>query len=302
MKNKTKIISSMIINANKKPFIIIIHWLFTLISVIGIVITGVIQVFDHNKNLSDIKVTCISSTMSPSKEMENIRFGVHNYSEDAKELTKAKLYISKYRDDNTNEFVSYCKTVQEGVSVIIYNSGWRDLSDITFSISKDSDFSNNLKDKSKFTHSIKNLKHGEECELGVLTTEDLFDKTKESPIVINCTIPKDNDIYESSCQYHYDQYSDKLIVLGKGSGPEKYDINYCIDTSLEVCSYEIPISYYCPPNGYEEINFSLSADRSCHIRYYIEFYVLDKIVFKTDEKGTNIKIDSKYGSPIKNTN
>lgn len=291
MKNKIK---SFIINSNRNPVFIVIHWLFTLIALIVTITNATLGISKYNKDLSGIIVNCISSTVSSSNDMEIIRFGVHNYSEDAKEITKAKIHILNYRDDNTNIFVSECKAVQEGVSIIIYNSGWCDLSDVKFSVSKDSDFYNNLKDKTKFNQTFSTLKHGEEYELGILTTDDLLNITKESPIIINCNVLQDNNKYETSCSYEYNQYLDKLTISGKGGGTEKYDIEYCVDTSLGVNSYEIPVEYSCPPNGYEEINFSLSANRSCHIRYSIEFYAQDNMIFKTDEKTTNFKINSRF--------
>lgn len=287
-------IKSYIINSNRNPVFIIIHWLFTFIALIITITNTTLEIYSYNKNLSDIKINCISSTVSSSNEIEIIRFGVHNYSEDAKEITKAKIHILNYRDDNTNTFFSCCKEFQDGVSIIISNSGWCDLSDVHVSISQNSDFYNNLKDKTKFIQTFSALKHGEEYELGILTTDDLLDKTKNAPIIIDCRVPKDNKIYKTSCSYEYNQYLDKISILGKGGVTEKYDIEYCIDTSLGVGSYEIPIEYNCPPNGYEEINFSLSANRSCHIRYSIEFYAQDNMIFKTNEKATNFIIDSRF--------
>ena len=289
--------SSFIKNLKNKPVFILTSGLIILIGA-TVSITQIITFF---KNNSDIKINYIDSKTSLSNDMEIIRFGVHNYSEDAKEITKANVYVLDYRDDNTNDFISYCATNQEGVSINIYNSGWSDLSNVSFSIPLDSDFCKNLKDSTKYNCAFSTLKHGQVYELGTLTINDLINKTEVFPIEIDCTISKDNSIYKSSCQYQYNSYLDKLIDPGKGGGTEKYDINYCIDTSKGIYVHELPVTYTCPKNEYEEIYFSLSANRSCHFRYSIEFYAQDKMIYKTEEKGVNIKINSRFGSPIKNT-
>ena len=52
-------IKSYIINSNRNPVFIIIHWLFTFIALIITITNTTLEIYSYNKNLSDIKINCI---------------------------------------------------------------------------------------------------------------------------------------------------------------------------------------------------------------------------------------------------
>lgn len=290
-------IGAFVNKAKDHPVIIILSALFTIITITA----SITAILTYAKNNSSLSIDYISSESNIDKNAENIRFGIHNYSEDAKEITSLKICIVDYRDDKTNNFILYCQDVEQGIALKIYNSGWCDLFNVSFSIAQDSAFYHNLKNKKQFDSTVSVLKHGEIYDLGELSVDDLYDKTNNSPVEIVCKESNDNKIYKASCVYQYNSYSDKLVNPGKGGPTEIYNLCYCIDSKLGVHTYEYPVTYTCPANGYEELKLSLSADRSCHLRYSIEFYANGKMIKKTEEKGTHIQIDSRFGPPIKNS-
>lgn len=250
-----------------------------------------ITVSNFFKQNSDLKIELIESGINNQYAEEVLRLGINNHSEDAKKITKAILNISDIREDNDSyNFNILCENDDNGITISVYNDGWSDIFDVSFSVPIISDFYSNLWHPEKYNKTFKVIKPGKRYVLGSLTANDLKDKTRETKIEFSCKTGQANsNIYG---HYTYDKHLDKVRLPGVGGPTETYLVDCFIDTRNGAYKYEIPVEYTCDAHFYEEIRFIFSANRSCHVKYSLELYSNNKCLFKTQEKGTYIRVNS----------
>jgi len=126
--------------------------------------------------------------------------------------------------------------------------------------------------------------------LCVITVSNFIKQNSDLKIEILCNAGEFNSVIYN--YYEYDEYSDKIKLNGVGGPTETYLADCCIDTGNGACEYEIPFEFTCEAHFYEEIRFIFTANRSCHVKYSLELYSNKKCLFKTQEKGTHIKVSS----------
>ncbi len=269
-----------------------INLTYKLIFLVSIpLILCIITVSNFIKQNSDLKIELIDSGINNQYGEEVLRLGINNHSEDAKKITKAILNISDIREDNDSyNFNILCENNDNGITISVYNDGWSDLSNVSFSVPTISDFYSNLWEPEKYNKIYNVIKPGKSYALGTLTANDLKDKTRETKIEILCKVGGTNSIIYG--HYTYDKNLDEVKLPGSGGPTETYLVDCCIDTRNGAYKYEIPVEYTCDAHFYEEIRFIFSANRSCHVKYSLELYSNNKRLFKTQEKGTHIKVNS----------
>lgn len=240
-----------------------------------------------------------------SLDREYLRLGIRNPSEDAKELTKIVLRVLDYQDDDSVQLSTFSTSSMGNIEIFVYNRGWTDLKNVYFSILPDYDWYLDLKNPERHSMFFDIMRHGEIYQIATLTVNDFTDAFKDKPqgsqIEYNGRIGTAMEYPLVDDRILYDKESNRLRFRGRGDGAKTFPINCCINS--EDCSlnrkfdYEIPIAYCCDPGDYEEIHFTFSANRSCHVKYSLEVYANKKCLLKTPPKETDLEIDSHDGPP-----
>lgn len=212
------------------------------------------------------------------------------------------MKVLDIRNDNSPNINVLVTQSDDDIIAKAYNGGWTDLNHISFSVLPGSEFYDILKVPENFNKDFDVFEYGQLYELGVLKIDDV--KVEETGILpeFKFTYKMENesesfDCMNSSPLYMYNKESGKFSLAPMGGPPEYYPIGYYINVENGIFDYEIPLFYSCEAHSYEEIGFWFSANKSCHVRYSLELYSNDKLLFKTKEKGINIRINSYYGPP-----
>ncbi|MBQ3417724.1 MAG: hypothetical protein IJH32_07805 [Ruminococcus sp.] len=249
--------------------------------------------FSCSKSVSDLSLMLISKDNRYGISKETLRIGANNFSDDDKFLTKGVIHITQLRYDNTPNINSSAVLTENGVNITICNLGWNDLKNVTIEADPDEPSYQNLKNPEDFSMKLDTMQYGQPYILKELTAEDLKDPTETSVIPLLCKAEEDGSEYHIKCGFYYDSKTGKFSKTGgKGGDIPTTDIEYCVQCENGTGEFEFPVKYLCPAHKYEEINFSVTADRSCDISYYIEFYAMDKFILRTEESGTHFTIYS----------
>lgn len=269
-----------------------------ILTIVGLLIAAAAMIasfLSWGKSVSDMKLILINNGNRYVYASDVLKIGVSNNSDDDKFLTKAVIHVTELRNDDTPSFVSTAKSCDDGtgIDISICNTGWTDLKDVTIEADPDSDSYKNLKHPEAYQLNLDVMEHGKNYSLGKLTVEDLKDLTASSVITLKCKIKGEKEDYDIvSCGYYYNPSTGTFNTEGKGDRTEINHIKYCIQSKNGTGIFEYPLEFTCPAHKYEEINFAITADRSCSASYFIELYAMDKLLLKTEENGAHFTISS----------
>ena len=278
---------------------LIINHKRTVIKVIAFLVAVISPVFvivNYHKNTSDLKVELVEAKQEYANTSEIATFNVNNISEDDKIINRAVVKILECRKDE--EIVLRAEGVlnDTDLSIIVYNAGWSDIQDISFSLNSSNDFYNNVKNPDMFKRTYTDFEYGRGYELCTLTVEDLYAPKTYETILIDCHIKGEPDTIQVQCSYMYESSIDRFVMGGKGGVIDPLEKDCCIEVSKGPSSYEVPINYEYDKHGTGQIKLHLTADQSCSFRYVIQIYSGRDKIYQTPPRGTTIKIAS-YSPP-----
>ena len=268
-----------------------------IVAIIGLIIAAAALLpsyFSYAKSISDLKLNLINQDMRNVVSIDTLRIGADNESDDDKYLTKAVVHVTAIRNDDTPVFFSLSYLSENGVNINICNIGWGDLKNVLIEADPDVDSYQNLKHPEKFTLKLETMQCGHPYVAGELTLDDLKDPTAFSSIPLRYKIQGEKEYYKTICPFSYHAATNSFAQLpdGKGGVTPVSNIEYRIQCDEGVGEYTLPLEYVCPAHKYEEINFTITADRSCDVSYYIELYAMDKLMLTTEERGAHFTIRS----------
>lgn len=282
----------------KKHIIAAVISLITVLTSIGIFIFTFLP---YSKSVSDLKLTLINSVYRYTYSNDYLRIGANNNSDDDKPLTKAIIHVTGIRNDDTPNIQAISSPNQKRLKINICNKGWSDLKNVTIEADPEQESYQNLKNPEKFKLTLSTMEHGRLYIVREVTIADFKDPQKAYSVALRCHIKGEKDYYQTACGFGYNPTTGDFSILGKGGNTEIYDLEYCIKCENGTGDFDYSLSYTCPAHKYEEIHFSITADRSCYVSYYIEFYAMDKMLLKTKESGAHFTIDSTKHTTLSET-
>lgn len=282
----------------KRHIIATVISLITVLTSIGILIFTLLP---YSKSVSDLKLTLINSDYRYSYSNDYLRIGANNNSDDDKPLTKAVIHVTGIRNDDTPNIQAIPSFSEKRLKINICNKGWCDLKNVTIEADPNAESFQNLKSPEKFKLTLNTMEHGHIYTVHEVTISDFKDPQKAYSVALRCRVKGEKEYYQTACGFGYNPTTGEFSILGKGGNTEIYDLEYCIKCEDGTGDFDYDISYTCPAHKYEEIHFSITADRSCYVSYYIELYAMDNMRLKTKETGVHFTIDSSEHTTLSET-
>lgn len=171
----------------------------------------------------------------------------------------------------------YAEEGEGYVDLSINNTGWGDCKDFKIEFTgKEEELSNHIK-KDKLTFNVEGVKVGEDRTIRLWEKEDLVTKLNSEVLEINAHC-EDVDGNEIPVIYSMGDYPCLLVDIidgkflsdGRG-GPSDKIYGVRIDTSKSNFAYRDSIEEYIQPNETLALPICFFPDKSCNIKFYVEF-------------------------------